>query len=480
MAKFFTAGRVRRVAGALAAASALQGCGDTADTLLEAIDPDIINPSDTKSSEGAQALYIGSFSRLRAAMTGTGDSSGDYLFGGLLADEWATSSTFIQNDEFDQRKIVNTNSTATGLFRNLNRVRTSANQAIVALREFRPTETYKIAEMYLHRGLAEMQMAQDFCNGTPISDAAGDEFILGNPESNAQVFARAVASFDSALALTGTANANNTPINNATRVAKARALLQISNSRAAEAAALVPAATVPTNFTYEQTFSLTTGLGGASNQNNIWGQGTSSRRFTVADSLEGNARNLLVRNAIPFFSARDPRVPVAYTVAANGRDTTKSQDGFTFSRTTTLYGQLTSIPYVNGLDARLVEAEARLIADDYAGMTTILNALRAVPPALGAITVPAAQLPALAAPTTRDAAVNLFFREKAFWTFSRGQRLGDLRRLIRNYGRTPANTFPVGTHYRGGDYGADMNIPLTTEELTNTNADRNLCTNRNA
>ena len=480
MRMFFPGRRARRAAVALAALGALQGCDDATDTLLEAIDPDIINPSDTRSPEGAQALYIGSFSRLRAALTGTGDSSGDYLFGGLLADEWSTSSTFIQNDEFDQRKIINTNSTATGLFRNLNRVRTAANQAIVALREFRPTETHRIAEMYLHRGLAEMQMAQDFCNGTPLSDAAGDEFVFGTPESNAQVFARAVASFDSALALTATASTNNTPINNAARIAKARALLGLGTSRAAEAAALVPAATVPTSYTYEGNFSLTTGLGAASNQNNIWGQGTSSRRFTVGDSVEGNARNLLVRNAIPFFSARDPRLPVAYTVAANGRDTTKAQDGFTFSRTTTMYGQLTNVAYVNGLDARLVEAEARLIANDFAGMTTILNALRAAPPTVGAVSATAASLPALAVPTSRDAAINLFFREKAFWTFSRGQRLGDMRRLIRQYGRTAANTFPVGTHYRGGEYGTDVNIPLTTEELTNTSADRNLCTDRNA
>jgi hypothetical protein len=473
MRMYFPGRRARRAAATLVAFGALQGCDDTADTLLEAIDPDIINPSDTRSSEGAQALYIGSFNRLRAAMLGTGDSSGDYLFGGLLADEWSTSSTFIQNDEFDQRKIINTNSTATALYRGLNRVRTASNQAIVALREFRPTETYKVAEMYLHRGLAEMQMAQDFCNGTPISDAAGDDFVFGTPESNAQVFARAVASFDSALALTGTANANNTPINNAARVAKARALLSIGITRAAEAAALVPAATVPTSFTYEQTFT-------AALTNNIWGQGTSSRRFTVGDSLEGNARNLLVRNAIPFFSARDPRLPVAYTVAANGRDTTKAQDGFTFSRTSTIYGQLTSTAYVNGLDARLVEAEARLVANDFAGMTTILNALRAAPPAVGSVTATAVSLPALTAPTTRDAAINLYFREKAFWTFSRGQRLGDMRRLIRQYGRTAATVFPTGTHYRGGEYGTDVNIPLTTEELTNTNADRNLCTDRNA
>ncbi|MBA3405368.1 MAG: hypothetical protein H0U13_11905 [Gemmatimonadaceae bacterium] len=37
-------------------------------------------------------------------------------------------------------------------------------------------------------------------------------------------------------------------------------------------------------------------------------------------------------------------------------------------------------------------------------------------------------LPPLVDPGTADARINLLFREKAFWTFSRGQRLGDLHR----------------------------------------------------
>src|SRR5688500_1657817 len=138
MRSIFNGRRTRAAAttaAAVAALGGLQACGGATDTLLEAIDPDIINPSDTQSAEGAQALYIGSFSRLRAALIGDGDTAGNYPWSGLLADEWSTSSTFIQNDEFDQRKIVENNSAATLLFRNLNRVRTAANLAITGLRE---------------------------------------------------------------------------------------------------------------------------------------------------------------------------------------------------------------------------------------------------------------------------------------------------------------------------------------------------------
>ena len=38
---------------------------------------------------------------------------------------------------------------------------------------------------------------------------------------------------------------------------------------------------------------------------------------------------------------------------------------------------------VSGIDARLIEAEAKLNANDIAGMMTILNALRAAPPKIG-------------------------------------------------------------------------------------------------
>jgi hypothetical protein len=110
-------------------------------------------------------------------------------------------------------------------------------------------------------------------------------------------------------------------------------------------------------------------------------------------------------------------------------------------------------------------------------MTTVLNTLRASPQSLGAVTTPA--MAALTAPTTKDAAIDLYFREKAFWTFSRGMRLGDLRRLIRQYGRTEPQVFPKGTFFKTNQpYGSDINFPVFREELTNPQF--TACTDRNA
>jgi hypothetical protein len=105
----------------------------------------------------------------------------------------------------------------------------------------------------------------------------------------------------------------------------------------------------------------------------------------------------------------------------------------------------------------------------------IHNALRATPPRLGEIQ-PTALAP-LADPGLEAARVNAHFREKAFWTFSRGQRLGDMRRLIRQYGRTELTVFPQGVHYKGGNYGKDVNLPVVTDERNN--ALFNGCTDRN-
>jgi hypothetical protein len=74
-----------------------------------------------------------------------------------------------------------------------------------------------------------------------------------------------------------------------------------------------------------------------------------------------------------------------------------------------------------------------------------------------------------AAPLTPASARDLFFREKAFWTFGRGQRLGDLRRLMRQYGLPQEQVFPVGPFFKGGNYGTDVNLPIPQAEFNNTN-----------
>jgi len=453
-------GRRSRSLGVAAAALALSlsACQSANDRLLGVTDPDIISPNDIVNADGAVALANGAIGTFRS-ITGGGEST--WLFGGLLADEWSTSSTFIQNDETDQRIIQDFNSSITGMIRQLYRTRTRANEAIAALNKYSPSSRALLAEMYLARGFAELQLASDFCNGIPLGNVYSVDPKFETPKSTQVVFQYAAASLDTALTFANGTDAQSVSMNRAIRVARAR--VHVALGEFTQAAAVVTA--VPTSFAYQHTFSLNTST------NTIWGQGLSSRRYSVGDSVEGNARNIRVLNAIPFASARDPRLPV--TIPTSGA--INGQDGQTYARTTAMWGQLTAVDVANGIDARMIEAEAALRAGNVTQWLAIHNALRATPPKLGDIQ-PAA-MAALADPGSEAARVNVHFREKAFWTFSRGQRLGDMRRLIKQYGRTEATVYPQGVHYKGGNYGTDVNLPVVQAETNNPEFKG--CTDRN-
>jgi hypothetical protein len=47
--------------------------------------------------------------------------------------------------------------------------------------------------------------------------------------------------------------------------------------------------------------------------------------------------------------------------------------------------------------------------------------------------------------------------------------MSDLRRLIRQYGRTQDQVFPTGVYFKGGVYGADVNFAVPDAELINPN-----------
>jgi hypothetical protein len=435
---------------ALAAAALPSACTDPKQTLLDAPINTIIDTSAASSAAGADALRLGALSRLRQITAGSGAGDSPRMFAGLITDEWKSSDTFSQRNETDQRQVQDNNANWTPIVRDLYRTRTSAREALNALVAFAPTPTANLGQMYMVMATAELYIAEWICNGAPISEAPTPP-----PATNADVYASAAAHADSALALSTATDAFSVAVHNAAAIVKGRILIE--QGKFPEAASAVGA--VPTAFQLLATFSLTSG------SNQIWSLNTSAKRWTVGDSFDVSG---VIKNAIPFASAKDPRIPVTGTTlgtspAGRGFD---NSTNFIF---TTLWARTDPTPVWSGLDARLIEAEAKLNASDFAGMMTIMNALRSAPQNLGSVNTPA--MSTLATPATKSDAVNLFFREKAFWTYSRGQRLGDLRRLIRLYGRAAdgSDTFPSGTFFKGGTYGADVNFPMTVDETNNPN-----------
>ena len=189
-------GRVAGIALAASLLSPLTACDRTREVLLEAVDPDIIQPETINSPEAADALRIGEIARVRGI---TGGGEGVWLLGGLLTDEWKSSDTFSQRNETDQRTIQDSNGNVQGMYRALHRLRTSGYEAINALTTYKPAPAWGIGQMYLSMGIAELMLAETFCNGTPLGDGSTGEVIYGPPKTNAEVFALAVAHLDTAM-----------------------------------------------------------------------------------------------------------------------------------------------------------------------------------------------------------------------------------------------------------------------------------------
>ena len=188
----------------------------------------------------------------------------------------------------------------------------------------------------------------------------------------------------------------------------------------------------------------------------MWNFNNLSWRYSVGNG-EGT-------NGVNFATAADPRLPVCVgndaVCKANGVTRTTRDD-----LTAPLHVQLvwpireSSVALTSGVEARMIEAEAQLAAQNSAGALATLNAARAT----------VTGLTPLVDAGSAAARLNQLFRERAIWLFGRGYRLGDMRRLVRQYGRTADTVFPVGAWHKGGNYGTDLNFPVPQAELNNPN-----------
>ena len=433
-----------------AAAAVISGCSSFRDQLLEPQQPGVIGPEATQSATAADALRKGAVSRLRSATVG-GEAL--WLLGGLLTDEWKSGDTFSQRNETDQRIIQTNNGNISGMYVAVHRARGAAYDALAALRTFIPDTLSKQAQMYWVLGSAELGLAENFCSGVPYGTLVDGVPAYTKPLTTSEGFTLAMLHLDSALTLAVGADTFTVSVRYAIQIARARTFVNMGGA-ANFASAAAAVANVPTTYQYLQTFSLTTV------DNAIWSLNNNARRWVVGDSFDTGG---IIINAIPFASSGDPRVNKTGTTINS--ILSKAFDTNTWFVQQNIYGRTDPVPLATGIDARLIEAEAKLQQADIAGMMTILNTLRTTSQKNGAYVVPV--MAALATPTTQATAIDLYFREKAYWAFSRGQRLSDMRRLIRQYGRTQDTVFPVGQFFKGGNYGTDVNFPVTTDETPN-------------
>lgn len=442
----------------------------------------VLNVRDVDVTASANFVDASSVPALQSsAVNGFVNAYEDFvLYTGLLADEWVVSGTFPTRIEVDMRDIDPANATLGDLFPEISRARAIADFARQRMEvvDTAGTATAEEAEASALAGLSLVIMSEAYCEGTPIShydQTKKDPFVYGGQLTREQVLDTAMTHFNDALAVAGT----GTQEDYLARIGMARALMDRGNAGDyAAAAAMV--ASVPTSFLYVAEHTTD-----ANQQNNVWDFNSSQGRFSVTNN-EGT-------NGLPFLSSNDPRM--LWEAAGNGFDHhTPLNDALKYSV------RQAFTPIADGVEARLIEAEAALATGDSTTMLQKLNDLRAqvqtLAPAhnydyvtqLKASGFPADTLPALTMPATKAGQVDLLFQERAYWLWLTAHRLGDMRRLIRQYGRAANTVFPIGQYEpngypKGGTYGTDVNFPIPVQEANNPDMPSNplaQCMNRGA
>jgi starch-binding outer membrane protein, SusD/RagB family len=449
---------------AIAGVSSVAACNQ--DDLLTVPTPDVVLPKDLTGAAvlpNAYAAAIGDFQVAYAGSGGNvvgtfGSTEGLVIMAGMLSDELLNAETFPTRLEVDRRATNPVNATMLAIFQLAQRARATTELVASSYAQFEPANPNR-AEVLALAGYMYILFAEDYCNGVPNSTVNADgTFTFGDPQTGTQLLTNAVAKFDSAITIATAAGASGSNALNLARIGKGRALLNLNNPTAAAAAVTA----VPSTYVYNINHDENT----TRQYNGVYTFTVTSKRFTVAEK-EGV-------NGLPFVTTNDPRVPVVRT--------TNGFDGATPFYRTPKFTSLAQnpargapTPLALGTEARLIEAENALRAGDAVTFLAKLNDARVNAKTYSDAPVPPpalAPIPVTDLPADDVGRQNLLFRERAFDLYLTSHRLGDLRRLIRQYGRNAETVFPTGVYNplgaaAGNNYGPDVNLPIPFEETNN-------------
>lgn len=428
--------------------------------VLDVYDPAVATPASLTTEGALPTVFYGAVGDFAAAWDGNGLTDAFVPTSGLLADEFRSSDTFTTRNDADRRTQASpaNGNLADNSYVALHRARRSLEVGASLVTRYKTTADPRVPELTALAGYTYVGFGEGFCGNVPLPPTARAEEIIPAPGvGTVALFDTSVTRFNAAIAAVGGTPATAAlPALYLARVGLGRALL--NEAKYAEAAAAV--ASVPTSFVYKLFYSSNQ----PREQNSLWNLNGSNNRYTMADT-EGT-------NGLNYRSANDPRIP--WKRLANG-----------FDNVTIVYQQLlqpsadADVPLADGVEARLIQAEALLNAGNASWLDT-LNALRANVGSLQAAryadfttvsatdSVTVSTLAPLVDPGTAIGRVNLLFRERAFWLYATGHRLGDMRRLVRNYARAATSVFPVGTSVKTGVYGNDVNLAIAFGEQNNS------------
>jgi starch-binding outer membrane protein, SusD/RagB family len=465
----------KSIAVALSALVVLAATACNPNEALKPKDPGIVT---TLGPQQLPAVYAGAISDFQVAWTGGGDATngaheGNVGLSSIFTDEMTTAGLdiFTFRNDLDVRHATPANSQLYGIFNDLSSARVAAEQAMAAFAKFRPTDIGR-AEVTNLAGYTYIVFAENWCTGIPFStlDITTGKLTFGQPIPTDSVLRRAISKFDSAAMFAQTPDTQSTtPIsqedpNDMLAVAllgKARALLDLGEYDSAGTFADSALGMSPSlNYLIENSAN------SPRQYNGMW----QYSQFNFAFGIPIFAKD---GNGLPFREASDPRVLWldARSLGAVGGDSIYFQ---------MKYPQKFSSGTLAGFtEATLISAERDLHDNLVGSWATKLNALRTssgltdtsrdengVPQRDGSGHIITQPMPTLTADSTTTASsdmrIEVHFRERAFWLWLTGSRLGDLRRLRNQYGH---DDFPaVGP---GDNPNPDFRFPVPLEENNN-------------
>ncbi len=459
-----TMGPWRAAAGCLAMVTGLGlvvGCRPS--DVLTVPPPAGVTPSSAYQNQtGAEGLL--SQGRAQVFQGVAQGFTGVLQWSGLLGDEftWTYFSNSASSANIDARVSVSTGGfreSADGAIQLLLGGRLTLLSAVPLLEKYEPTAgRSKVGEAFALIGYAELMAAEDYCAGVALAALVPVTGVrYGAPLTTDSLLGVAEADFDSATAYAGT----DPTVGALAAVGLARARLD----RGHFAAAATAVAGVSTSFVYNTELEPGGFSAGGPNTFNLYDEQTAYYNcgfMNVADHKGGNGLN--------YVSAQDPRLVVSTTVAETCDGLFAGQADSVWYYPMKFGNPSTFVPLATGVEARLVEAEAALQANQPGTWAGDLNGLRADSADTKVVFQGPLTLDSTATASQAER-VDVMFRERAFWLYGTGTRLGDLRRLIRQYGRDQSTVFPVGPYPNGSDphlpsplpnYGTDVNLTLPT------------------
>jgi len=390
--------------------------------------PDIISPNDITNAVGANQQRAGAIAAFANGL------AMQALMTGMLGDEFADRSGTIAAD---QRRVPLQQTYFDFPYDRLTSARINALAAASKLELYSPTPSWHIAEMFAYAGYVDIMDAEGLCSPLPLADVVNGSPSAVRILSRSELLKSALVDFDSATAHVAQGDSIATLVS----VGRARALLDSGDWSGAVGASQG----VPSGYAYTPPYD------GVHQFNVI---------FSNVSALDVSVSNLEGGNGLDFVSAQDPRLLIANL----GLGAIVPESVYA----PTKYSSLASpVVLASAIEASLIRAEVLLPQHGGPGSAWLdtLNALRTdgtfsvsgvdttYNPGSGNV----AGLRLLSDPGSDSGRVTLLFRERAFWLFGYGERLGDMRRLVRQYSRPIESVYPHGPYEGGpGTYGSDV------------------------